>query len=144
MNYLEICISAISGILGVILGAYISGRAAALQQNRQVSLEAYSSVISAFLLWSTKRNAENYAALFAACERGRVFFHPEASYLYDAIQAEVLSETPNLDVCARIIKKLSEYAQTDFKTSFEKRRNRIPQHDRAHNQNRNTNKKPKG
>lgn len=115
-SIVEVVITSVVGLIGVLIGAYLSRKSTKHQEQKRFLAEYYAEVLSAYsVCMMDETSAEKKMNLIAAIEKAKLFCSNESEKLLIELEHAIIDEPRNTSKCGGIIRLLIESAKNDVR-----------------------------
>ncbi len=115
-SIIEVVITSVVGLIGVLIGAYLSRKSTKYQEQKRFLAEYYAEVLSAYsVCMMDETSAEKKMNLIAAIEKAKLFCSHESEELLIELEHAITDEPRNTSKCGGVIRRLIESAKNDVR-----------------------------
>lgn len=102
-------------IIGVIIGAKMSGKEEKEQKRREILIDTYSNFFSSYLLYIQKKNVDSYRSLATYCEKLQLIGSKNSGKILTKFLVELSKKDCNIDLVYSLVDQLRDEAKKEVR-----------------------------
>lgn len=116
-EYISTFLTVFSGLLGVVIGAWLTARHNNRENQKKLLMECYSEMVAACIQWITNSSITNFGAMLAAIEKTRMICSKEADAVLEKFENFAISSAKKPTECISLLRTLREQAHKEIENT---------------------------